>query len=50
MSKTKDWLMDLDEVSIDDYPEEVRKEFDERTKRIPSYIPVEEDVDDGLPF
>ena len=45
MSKIKDYLMDLEEVSLDDYPEEVRKEFEEMA----SYIPVEA-VDNGLPF
>lgn len=49
MSKTKDWFMDLEEVSIEDYPEEKRKEFAERVRIVQSYIPVEVE-DDGLPF
>lgn len=65
MSKTKDWLMDLEEaqaygVSIDALPalreeleqmrlEAERNETAERAKRVPSYIPVEPE-DDGLPF
>jgi len=49
MSKTKDWYMDLEEVSIENYPEEERKAFEERARRVPSYIPVEAE-DDGLPF
>ena len=49
MSKIKDYLMDLEEVSLDDYPEEVRKEFEDRAKRMSTYIPVEAE-DDGLPF
>ena len=65
MSKTKDWLMDLEEaqaygVSIDALPalreelermrlEAEEKEIEERAKRVQSYIPVEPE-DDGLPF
>lgn len=65
MSKTKEWLMDLEEaqaygVTLEELPtlrEELEKmrqeaeerEIEERAKRVPSYIPVEPE-DDGLPF
>ena len=65
MSKTKEWLMDLEEakaygVSFEELPalrEELEKmcqeakmrEIAERAKRVPSYIPAEPE-DDGLPF
>ena len=49
MSKIKDYLMDLEEVSIENYPEEERKAFEERARKVPSYVPVEAE-DDGLPF
>jgi len=49
MSKIKDYLMDLEEVSIENYLEEERKTFEDRAGRTLSYIPVEAE-DDGLPF
>ena len=65
MSKTKEWLMDLEEaqaygVSLEELPalrEELEKmrqeaemiEIAERAKREPTYIPVESE-DDSLPF
>ena len=65
MSKTNEWLMDLEEaqaygVYLEELPalqEELEKmrqeaemrEIAERAKRVPTYIPVEPD-EDGLPF